>query len=63
VAGNCECGNEPSGSIKLFNFLTMLSNIPLLHGVGKSVCIDREVHTFFPTSAVGLNIKDNPNSH
>jgi hypothetical protein len=40
VAGTCECGNEPTGSIKCGNFLTSrkpdsFSRRTLLHGVSK----------------------------
>jgi hypothetical protein len=40
VAGNCECGNEPSGSIKCGDFLTSCKTVSfsrrtLLHGVSK----------------------------
>jgi hypothetical protein len=43
VAGNCECGNEPSGSIKLGEFLdcykpVSFSRSTLLHGVSKFIC-------------------------
>ena len=32
MAGTCECGNEPSGSIKWGNFLTIV-----LHGISKGL--------------------------
>ena len=39
VAGTCECGNEPSGSINVENFLTGRQLVrfsgTLLHGVSK----------------------------
>jgi hypothetical protein len=40
VAGSCECGDEPSGSINAGNFLSSLgrfgfSGRTLLHGVSK----------------------------
>jgi hypothetical protein len=40
VAGNCECGNEPSGFIKCGKFLDYLQTGELfkkdfVHGVGK----------------------------
>jgi hypothetical protein len=42
VASSCECGNEPSGSIKCGNFLTSYKQVSfsrrtLFHGVSKYV--------------------------
>ena len=33
MAGCCECGNEPSGSINAGNFLSTSSGRTLLHGI------------------------------
>jgi hypothetical protein len=44
VVGTCDCGNEPSGSVKWANFLTIrepisFSRRTVFHGVIKSIVI------------------------
>jgi len=61
VAGTCEYGNEPSGSINVDNFLTKLKPVSfsrriVLHGVSKYYLSDWTRHSKCPSLVIRGNV-------